>query len=35
MFDAQSALTTARQNLTRARYSYAAARIALGRAMGE
>ncbi|BDG09788.1 TolC family protein [Anaeromyxobacter paludicola] len=35
LLDAQSALTTARQNLTRARYAYAGARIALGRAMGE
>jgi outer membrane protein len=35
LLDAQSALTTARQNLARARYAYAGARIALGRAMGE
>ncbi len=35
LLDSQSALTTARQNLTRARYAYAGARIALSRAMGE
>ena len=35
LLDAQSALTTARSNLARARYAYALSRVALARALGE